>query len=550
MKFLLRWLTFNQPTLVLFIMENQPFYIGLCMAGAVSAGAYTAGVMDFLIEALDTWEQKKQSGEKNIPSHSVKLSVMGGASAGGMTSIIAAAALSNPIQPVKLAGQPAKIPHQPQNKFFNAWVDLLSDDMFPIMLSNGDIDRTKKASSVLNSDFIDQIATNMVKADATKPVKRNYLADEMLMFTTISNLEGFHYDLAFRGNAASYNKYLSTAHDDLALFRYGLHKPAYKNDGFIPLSFIDNENTHIARTAAMATGAFPMGLAARTIKRPAKFVNDARGFINKAGRPDFVPADKDYEACYVDGGLINNEPFDIARRMLHTFTGEQAEGFKSYKDFKSTVLMIDPFPSEPGKFAPNLDLLGVVSKTLGTMIGQLRFKPDSIEAAFDSNDASRYLISPSRSRYGLELNGDKAISCGCMGGFGGFLHRSFRVHDYFLGRRNCQKFLKDVFTVPANAMNPIFEAGYQELSDSKPYLAKDGSLQIIPLFVTAEEQEPAWPVIAFSEIERYNDLLKTRLEKVMFSTLDLGWLDQFLGLIGSRILIRRKLASSVMTWIK
>lgn len=531
-------------------MEKQPFHIGLCMAGAVSAGAYTAGVMDFLIEALDTWEQKKQSGEKNIPSHTVKLSVMGGASAGGMTSIIAAAALSNPIQPIKLAGQPTKVPNQPQNKFFNAWVDLLSDDMFPTMLANGDIERTKKASSVLNSDFIDQIATNMVKADANKPVKRNYLADEMLMFTTISNLEGFHYDLAFRGNAALYNKYLTTAHDDLALFRYSLRKPDYKNDGFIPLSFIDSENTDIARTAAMATGAFPMGLSARTIKRPAQFVNDAKGFINKAERADFVPADKDYEACYVDGGLINNEPFDIARRMLHTFTGEQSEGFKSYKDFKSTVLMIDPFPSEPGKFTPNLDLLGVVSKTLGTMIGQLRFKPDSIEAAFDPNDASRYLISPSRNRYGLEVNGEKAISCGGMGGFGGFLHRSFRVHDYFLGRRNCQKFLKDVFTVPADAMNPIFEEGYQELSDPKPYLSKDSKLQIIPLFVTAEEQEPVWPVISFNEIERYNDLLKIRLEKVMFSTLELGWLDQVLGLIGSRILIRRKLASSVMNWIK
>jgi hypothetical protein len=31
------------------------FEIGLVMAGAVSAGAYTAGVVDFLIQALDQW---------------------------------------------------------------------------------------------------------------------------------------------------------------------------------------------------------------------------------------------------------------------------------------------------------------------------------------------------------------------------------------------------------------------------------------------------------------------------------------------------------------
>lgn len=35
------------------------FELGLCMAGAVSAGAYTAGVLDLLIEALDAFEAEK-----------------------------------------------------------------------------------------------------------------------------------------------------------------------------------------------------------------------------------------------------------------------------------------------------------------------------------------------------------------------------------------------------------------------------------------------------------------------------------------------------------
>ena len=33
--------------------EQNTFYVGLCMAGAVSGGAYTAGVLDYLIEALE-----------------------------------------------------------------------------------------------------------------------------------------------------------------------------------------------------------------------------------------------------------------------------------------------------------------------------------------------------------------------------------------------------------------------------------------------------------------------------------------------------------------
>ena len=40
-------------------MKNKTFRIGICMAGAVSAGAFTAGVMDYLMEALGDWEEKK-----------------------------------------------------------------------------------------------------------------------------------------------------------------------------------------------------------------------------------------------------------------------------------------------------------------------------------------------------------------------------------------------------------------------------------------------------------------------------------------------------------
>lgn len=40
-------------------MSENPFHIGLCMAGAVSAGAYTAGVVDYVIKSLDRWEQSR-----------------------------------------------------------------------------------------------------------------------------------------------------------------------------------------------------------------------------------------------------------------------------------------------------------------------------------------------------------------------------------------------------------------------------------------------------------------------------------------------------------
>jgi predicted acylesterase/phospholipase RssA len=81
----------------------QPFYLGLNMAGTVSAGAYTAGVIDFLVEAMDAWyterkHQVQQFGTSydlwTIPPHELELDVMAGASGGGITAALAAAALN------------------------------------------------------------------------------------------------------------------------------------------------------------------------------------------------------------------------------------------------------------------------------------------------------------------------------------------------------------------------------------------------------------------------------------------------------------------------
>jgi len=77
----------------------ETFEIGLVMGGAVSAGAYTSGVLDFLFETLDAWEAAKKRedtlprNEKKIPPHNVKISVVAGGSAGGMIAAISAGEL-------------------------------------------------------------------------------------------------------------------------------------------------------------------------------------------------------------------------------------------------------------------------------------------------------------------------------------------------------------------------------------------------------------------------------------------------------------------------
>jgi predicted acylesterase/phospholipase RssA len=63
------------------------------MAGAVSAGAYTGGVLDYLLQTLDAWQQQKTGDDPRVPVHTISIDIISGASAGGITGAIAALAL-------------------------------------------------------------------------------------------------------------------------------------------------------------------------------------------------------------------------------------------------------------------------------------------------------------------------------------------------------------------------------------------------------------------------------------------------------------------------
>lgn len=85
--------------------DNKNVYeIGLAMAGAISAGAYSAGVVDFLFQALHEWELAKHDNRKgSVPNHSVCVRAAAGASAGSITAALAAVAVAGGLRPVKVA---------------------------------------------------------------------------------------------------------------------------------------------------------------------------------------------------------------------------------------------------------------------------------------------------------------------------------------------------------------------------------------------------------------------------------------------------------------
>jgi hypothetical protein len=174
--------------------------------------------------------------------------------------------------------------------------------------------------------------------------------------------------------------------------------------------------------------------------------------------------------------------------------------------------MIDPFPSEDrppivyDATRKPLSILGAAGSLFGTLRSQSMLKPDELKRALRKEDPSRFLISPKR-RIGREgINGSRAIACGCLGGFGGFLDKDFRRHDFYLGRINCKSFLQRHFSVPAAdaARNPIFADSYTDARVRSKFEIRERSNG-----VTSEK-------ISYPIIPDVNKLLDTRDIKTLY----------------------------------
>lgn len=537
--------------------KPDKFYVGLCLAGAISAGSYTAGVMDFLIEALEDWQMRKKRGDANVPSHEVVIPVIGGASAGGMTAAITASAIHDPIDHVRKAPIPL-LSQIPKNKFYHSWVDLVEDDMIQVLLKTDDF-TGGGMQSLLNTSFIDQVANRAIAVFGEKAVKRAYFDENMKIFFTLSNLQGMDFSVSFQSNIPNFNKYIITSHKDYLNFSLAASEKYYKNDGWIPLNFKTKLNAELCKQAAMATGAFPVAFKARELVRGGKYLNDLDWFdpITKAAGNPFEQGP--YKTLNVDGGMINNEPFEKVRRVLKDLTGQtEAKEFQSYDTFASTVLMIDPFPSQPTEFTFDTKLTSVMGHTLNALINQSRIKAETLIDAMDSQLAGQFLVAPVRYVHKAgeqeHYEGRYAIASGALSGFGGFISKEFRIHDYFLGRANCEKFLRDHFTVPQGTDNEIFKQGYKGLDKSVFISNKTNGLQIIPIF-SQPNKEPymptfsngqLWPSVSKKDILKYRKPIKNRVEKTLFNLSEYSTTEKVLLWIGAKFLINGKLADTIL----
>jgi hypothetical protein len=479
-----------------------------------------------------------------------------------MTAIMAAAALQQEIQHISPDNRTDKEKKR-ANILYNGWVNILDGDMITHLLSTTDITQ-KSVNSLLNASFIDRVADRTLKLDASKSfVEREYVHKNMEILLTLASLNGIELGLNFQTNTSTPERYTMTDHRDIAHFRLDAEEK-YRHDGRIPLSFKKGKYLEIAKDAAMATGAFPIGLAARKISRPKQFLRENKFlYPNDSVTFDPVPIDEKekYVTLCIDGGLLNNEPFDIAKQVLDSFSDNKStENSRSDDNFDTTILMIDPFPSEPvvSQFNFSRGILNIVGNLLNTMREQILFKKDDIAAAFSKDDYSRFLISPVRkssSDKTVRLFGSKAIACGALYGFSGFLSKKFREHDFYLGRRNCQRFLQAHFTVAAGIKNEIFVEGYGELAKEKyQYTDTDGKiwLPIIPDMrnnvqnAVAEEAMP-FPTYDLHQLDSYDKAIAGRITAVCKGVMK-DYLPSWVVSVGL-LFYRKKMVKSIQKTI-
>jgi len=385
---------------------------------------------------------------------------------------------------------------------------------------------------VLNAKLLDQIKTQALlpfgEPSQTHPPYA-YVAEDLHVFMTVSNLRGIPFTVQF-GNST----YGMQTHGDRAHYKIGhlgsgasAHNEWTDSDSSESLSVDDllaagpsvPPEWDRYGTCALASSAFPIGLAPRHLATPLD------GYLRRsypitrgasAIRPSF-PLDERTEVASlnVDGGLINNNPFDYAQFCL---IGDAVASNTDGAEADSAVIMVAPFPEPPAflpKGQPVDELVPVVRALFPALMNQARFKVGEIVPALNPDDHSRFLIAPHRRLDGKEER--YTIACGLLEGFGGFLDEKFRAHDFQLGRRNCQAFLRRTFGVPDS--NPIVAgmSGRQQFRIAPDHATgQPPKCTIIPLLGDAQQEVPLphWPRMSQANFELLLVRIKGRLRNI------------------------------------
>ncbi|WP_026451370.1 patatin-like phospholipase family protein [Aequorivita capsosiphonis] len=533
-------------------MENEKsFKLCITMAGAVSAGAYTAGVMDYLIETLDLWEKAKEINrsrgvdhpdyDHSIPMHEVEIDVMSGSSAGGISSSLTLLALADK----DFKSYNKDNPSGKNNIFYESWVDMADtsgSSTLDKLLKNNDLKEFGEVRSLLNTTAIDSIANEAIRIREPRKIPK-YASDSLDIILTTTNLRGINFLVNFDGRGDASQGTVITNHG--GFFRYKLKNDKFKagipeseDELYYVLDISKKKHLRYLKDATLSTAAFPIGLRSREVSISSEYIKRYPKYLfnQSKGIEPLLPEGAVYKFNSVDGGIINNEPYGIGLKVL------KEKNPKHIEENRYGVIMIDPFPnkdhdvSESGK-----DILSIAKGLLRALRDQVMFNQEGILDALDLSDRTKFMIEPVRK---IEVNGKwvrpkSDMASAPIAGFAGFLSRDFRAHDFQLGRKNCQAFLRYYFAVSSEnienrlniipndvikerfqfavpAMDIKGEKFFPIIPDMRVLRNFNNQVDTAKYGVDAEIKALPFPKLSFTELEKqYKKKIKNRIGSIV-----------------------------------
>ena len=463
----------------------QNFELGLVLGGTVSVGAFTAGALDFLIQALEAWEPSAAG------LHRVVIKTAAGSSGGAVcTSILGL--LSGRTVPHVTGSYAAMVANTANtgNPLWELWVNELQ--ILP-MFASGDLDRNtdldgtagtagarvQHAASLLNADIITQAADNVAAFGTNTPAAAlPYFAQPFRVAVTVANMRGVPYQIAGVPAIGGFEGAAYVEHDDFAWFALPngtdptAPLPAGKREDEFWVGPGDAAQGYVGTETlghfAAASGAMPLVLASRALSRPAEHYNyrpDVRPVTDQPGGycvdwpvPDWTcladAAAGTYGLTAVDGGTLNNDPVSLVHRALCGLVGRNPRG-KS--DATRAILMIDPLADAPQPMAPiGLSIVAAIGGLVPLLVGGSRYLTSDMALFADADVFSRFQIVPCRPASGTAaaLVGESALAGDGLFAAGGWCARQYRVHDFLLGRQNMQQYMRTQMLLAGD--NPLF----------------------------------------------------------------------------------------------
>lgn len=464
------------------------FKLGLCMPGAVTSGAYTAGAVDYILRTLEKWNVESKEDNKTLPEMYIELAASGGTSAGGMSTIM---------MMLQLLGK--------ENLLYDSWVNLDDDkksETFDKALDTLDITSTKRIPSILNSTFIDNITErafhfpNGIEESSVK--LPDYISKDFSLILSHTLLNGVPLSLNLGTEYTSYRRvsddrkktknstlesldYVTYEHSYFSFFNLSKEASFSKDNKTSPYIWFNPFSKDIVekiKVTTQATGAFPIGLSPRMFKNEifpkelilasvkksiiSRYLNVKVGnkSLLKENETDwndvFKHVNENFESLTVDGGAMNNAPIGQLISELRN---------KKSIEYDSTfgLIQIDPYPNRYNKdlneYEPKRNLFPFAKDLIKTLWGGNKTKRDEV-ANQNIGDFVIGEIFPTQRVRGKENIPDaKVLATSSMSAFGGVLSKEFREHDYQLGMENARNFLRYKFFFPVNQIDESDSSG-------------------------------------------------------------------------------------------